>query len=164
MKFLIDECLSPALRHIAIARGYYASTCVRDRGWAGTLDHDLMLKVLAEDFTLVTNNAVDFRGGGPGNLGGLHSTTEIHPGPVCLSAEDGLDLDTQRAMFSAALDVMEQKAIDLLNKALELYLLADGNVEYSMYDIPAPGVDGIHGVIAGSIHIQPYLEQAAKGS
>lgn len=164
MKFLIDECLSPALRSIATACGHHESTCVRDRGWSGTLDHDLMAKALAEDFTLVTNNSVDFRGSGPGNLGGLYSKTEIHPGLVCLNAESGLDLDTQRALFSAALDVIEQQAIDLVNKALELFLLADGNLEYSIYNIPGAGVDGIDSVFTGNINFQPYLEQAATGS
>ncbi len=56
-------------------------------------DRDLMEKVLAEDFTLVTNNSVDFRGGGPGGIGGHHSKAEIHCGLVCLNAEGGLDLD-----------------------------------------------------------------------
>jgi len=68
MKFLIDECLTPRLRQIATARGHHESTCVRDRGWQGTPDRDLIGKVLAEDFTLVTNNSVDFRGSGPGSL------------------------------------------------------------------------------------------------
>ncbi|CAN7690072.1 hypothetical protein [Variovorax paradoxus] len=47
---------------MAVACGHFESTCVRDRGWQGMLDRDLMEKVLAEDFALVTNNAVDFRG------------------------------------------------------------------------------------------------------
>lgn len=164
MKFLIDECLSPALRKIANARGHHESTCVRDRGWSGTLDHELMQKVLAEDYTLVTNNSVDFRGNGPGNLGGLHSKAEIHSGLVCLNAESGLDLDTQRALFAAALDVIEQQDLDLVNKALELFLLAEGPLEFSIYDIPAAGENGLNGVLTGSIDVQPYIDRVANGA
>lgn len=163
MKFLIDECLSPALRNIAMARGHHESTCVRDRGWNGTLDHDLMAKVLAEDFVLVTNNSVDFRGSGPGNLGGLHSKTEIHAGLVCLNAERGLDLDTQRALFSAALNVIDQKQLDLVNKALELFLLEDGTLEYSIYDIPTAGVVGIGGALTGTIDFLSNNESPRQG-
>lgn len=164
MKFLIDECLSPALRKIANARGHHESTCVRDRGWSGTLDHELMQKVLAEDFTLVTNNSVDFCGNGAGNLGGLHSKAEIHSGLVCLNAESGLDLDTQRALFAAALDVIEQQDLDLVNKALELFLLAEGPLEFSIYDIPAAGEDGLNGFLTGTIDFQPYIDRVANGA
>ena len=123
------------------------------------LDRDLLEKVLAEDFTLVTNNAVDFRGGGPGNLGGLHSKAEIHRGLVCLNAETGLDLDTQRALFAAALDIIERQALDLVNRALELFLLEDGTLEYSIYELPAPGVAGIAAVYRTTTSFQLYLDQ-----
>jgi len=128
------------------------------------LDRDLMEKVLAEDFTLVTNNSVDFRGGGPGTLGGLHSKAEIHCGLVCLNAETGLDLDTQRALFAAALDIIERQALDLVNRALELFLLADGTLEYSIYELPAPGTAGIAGVYRARTSFQLYLDQIANGS
>jgi predicted nuclease of predicted toxin-antitoxin system len=68
-KFLIDECLTPRLRQIALNAGYHETTSVRDRGLVGALDHDLMKVVIAEDFTLVTRNSVDFRGDGPVILG-----------------------------------------------------------------------------------------------
>lgn len=128
-------------------------------------DRDLMEKVLAEDFTWVTNNSVEFRGGGgPGNLGGLHSKAQIHCGLVCLNAETGLDLDTQRALFAAALDIIERQALDLVNRALELFLLADGTLEYSIYELPAPGTAGIAGVYRARTSFQLYLDQIANGS
>jgi hypothetical protein len=162
-KFLIDECLSPALRKIATARGHHESTCVRDRGWQGTPDHALMERVLAEDFTLVTNNSVDFRGAGSGSLSGLHSKTEIHAGLICLNAERGLDLDTQRALFAAALDLINESSFDLINKALELFLLEDGTLECSLYDLPAAAEESINGVITHTISLQPYLDLVAAG-
>lgn len=127
-------------------------------------DRDLMEKVLAEDFTLVTNNSVDFRGDGPGGIGGHHSKAEIHCGLVCLNAEGGLDLDTQRTLFAAALDIIEQQALDLVNRALELFLLEDGTLEYSIYELPAPGTTGIAGVYQGTISFQPYLDQLTNGT
>ena len=57
-RFLIDECLSPVLAQIARDCGYCESTCVRDRGLSGTKDHDLVRFVIANDFTLVTHNAM----------------------------------------------------------------------------------------------------------
>lgn len=162
-KFLIDECLSPVLGKMAVKRGCYESTCVRDRGWQGTPDRELMKKVLAEDFTLVTNNSVDFRGGGPGNLGGHHAKAEVHNGLICLNAETGLDLDLQRALFAAALDLIDQEGLDLVNQALELFLLADGTLEYAIYGIPTPGASGVQAVQDGRIDFAPYLDQLANG-
>ena len=123
-----------------------------------------MEKVLAEDFTLVINNSVDFRGDGPGSLSGLHSKAEIHGGLVCLNAERGLDLDTQRALFAAALDIIEQRELDLVNRVLELFLLEDGTLEFSIYELPAPGTGGIAAMDRTTTSFQPYLDQLANGS
>ena len=77
MKFLIDECLSPALVSIVNQAGFEC-TCVRDRGLLGAKDSKLMKFLLEEDFTLVTENADDFRA--------LFGTAELHAGLVCLGA------------------------------------------------------------------------------
>lgn len=91
LQFLIDECLTPELVQMAAEAGYAGSTCVRDRGLAGTKDWKLMAFVVNGDFTLVTHNAVDFRGGGPGKIGGEHAKQTIHAGLVCLSSVHPLD-------------------------------------------------------------------------
>ena len=137
LKFLVDECLSPELAQRAIDHGHYESTCVRNRGWAGTKDYDLIQRVIAEDFTLVTCNSVDFRGNGPGNLSGEHAKQEIHAGLVCLNSEISLDLDLQLELFQVALDVIESDQLDLVNKALDIFHKASGEIEYELYDIPA---------------------------
>lgn len=121
------------------------------------LDHVLMQKVLAENFTLVTNNSVDFRGAGPGQLGGHHSKTDIHCGLVCLNAQSGLDLDTQRALFVAALDLIERKELDLMNQALELFRLADGTLEYAVYAVPAAGTESLQSPLTGTLDFPPAL-------
>ncbi len=85
-RLLIDECLSPALAQMAVAAGHVESTCVRNRGWAGTKDWQRIDFIVANDYTLVTHNSVDFRGQGPGNLGGEHAKQPIHAGLICLNS------------------------------------------------------------------------------
>jgi hypothetical protein len=136
LKFLIDECLSPELVGIAVAHGHYESTCVRDRGWAGAKDYMLIAHAVSEDLTLVTCNSVDFRGAGPGNLGGEHAKQELHAGLVCLNSELPLDLDLQSELFRLALETLEAARVDLVNMALEVFHKADGSIECVIYDIP----------------------------
>lgn len=135
LRFLIDECLSPELVQMAVKAGHVESTCVRDRGLSGTKDWKLIEHVVAGDFTLVTHNSVDFRGGGPVKLGGEHAKQPIHAGLVCLNSVHTLDLQRQLDLFQIALD--ELGALDdLVNQALEVFEQEDGSVEVVIYDIP----------------------------
>lgn len=134
-RFLIDECLSPELVELAVVAGHVESTCVRDRGLGGTKDWHLITYVVAGDFTLVTHNSADFRGGGPGKPGGEHAKQEIHAGLVCLNSELPMSLDRQRDLFQLALQELAGRE-DLINKALEVFETADGEVDIVVYDIP----------------------------
>ncbi|WP_431257764.1 DUF5615 family PIN-like protein [Roseateles chitinivorans] len=136
-KFLIDECLSPALVDSAVRAGHVESTCVRNRGWSGTKDHRLIERIVAEDFTLVTRNASDFRGEGEDNPGGEHARQPIHAGLVCLNASDKLSTALQLAMFDYTLHVLAEQGTDLVNQALEVSLLPDRSVRWIRYTIPA---------------------------
>ena len=136
-RFLIDECLTPELVQMAVKAGHSESTCVRDRGLAGTKDWKLIAFVVEGDFTLVTHNSVDFRGGGPGKLGGEHSRQPIHAGLVCLNSVHPLDLQRQLALFQIALDELSTMN-DLVNQALEVFEQENGSVEVAIYDIPDP--------------------------
>ena len=138
LKLLIDECLSPKLVAMAVSAGHVQSTCVRDRGWLGLPDWRLIEHVVAEDFTLVTANAKDFRGRGDSELGGLHNGEPIHAGLICLNAQDGLDLVLQEQPFEVALDKLRTLG-DLVNQALEITLEPDGDgahVAIELYEIP----------------------------
>ena len=135
LRFLIDECLTPELVQMAIEAGHVESTCVRDRGLAGTKDWKLVEHVVAGDFTLVTHNAVDFRGGGPGHPGGQHAKQAIHAGLVCLNSVHVLDLQRQRDLFQVALDELAHMD-GLVNQALEVFELEDGSMEVVVYGIP----------------------------
>lgn len=134
IRFLIDECLSPELVQRAVQVGYPESSCVRDRGFSGTQDWKC---VVAGDWTLVTHNAIDFRGGGPGHLAGEHAKQSIHAGLVCLGSVHTLDLRRQHTLFQMALNQVAELE-DLINMALEVFENKDGPVDILIYDIPDP--------------------------
>jgi predicted nuclease of predicted toxin-antitoxin system len=60
VRFLIDECLHTSLVRVAEERGHEARH-VNWLGLSGEIDWNLMLRIVAEDFIFVTNNARDFR-------------------------------------------------------------------------------------------------------
>ena len=135
LKLLIDECLSPDLVSMALPAGHPETTCVRNWGWLGLKDHDLMRHVLAEDYTLVTHNARDFRGPTGGPLSGFHARAEIHAGLVCLSSEFPMDLIRQRDLFAVVSTELEG-CDDLLNTAIEVFEDAGGQISIIRYGIP----------------------------
>ena len=135
LKLLIDECLSPELVQMARNRGHPESTCVRDRGWSGLNDHQLMRHVGAEDFTLVTHNSFDCRGPIGGPPGGLHAKLPIHAGLICLNAALPMSSDRQRLLFGLALDEIAGRT-DIINRALEVTEGEDGQVTVDEYEIP----------------------------
>ncbi|WP_059412704.1 DUF5615 family PIN-like protein [Cupriavidus basilensis] len=134
-KFLIDECLWPGLAQIARESGYPESTCVRDRGWSGAKDHQLIRHAVAADFTLVTHNAVDFRGPAGGPRTGLHAREPIHAGLVCLVSPFPMTTDRQRELFRYAIQELETMP-DLINHALEVIEDESGDVAIAVYRIP----------------------------
>jgi hypothetical protein len=134
LRLLIDECLSPDLVDLAVAAGHVESTCLRDRGLLGTQDWTLMKHVLAEDFTLVTVNAQDFRGSGQDAPGGLYVTTELHAGLICLNSAHHMDLNAQRELFEIALKELSELP-DLINQVLEVTEEASGEVVVTLYEL-----------------------------
>jgi hypothetical protein len=134
-KLLVDECLSPDLVEMAIAMGHVESTCVRNRGWLGLKDHQLVQHVVAEDFTLVTHNARDFRGPVNAARTGLHARQAIHAGLVCLNSVFPMGIDRQRVLFDIALAELALVG-DLINQALEVFEMESGAVEVVVYSIP----------------------------
>ena len=135
-KLLIDECLTPELVQLAVAAGHAESTCLRDRGLLGEKDWELMVFVTTNDYTLVTNNAYDFRGEGVDDPGGLHAEEPIHAGLVCLGAANAMDVDKQCELFNFALATLATLP-DLINQALEVYEDEHGEVSVQIYEISA---------------------------
>ncbi|MBI1948133.1 MAG: DUF5615 family PIN-like protein [Deltaproteobacteria bacterium] len=134
--FLIDECLSPELSQQAHEAGF-ASTSMRDRGWAGLLDHEVVRKALDHDLVLVTRNARDFRGDPESGEGGLLRRVAVHPGLICLDSErdEGFDVAKQRELFAAALDEV-QRVGDLVNLVVDVLEELNGDLRIDLYDMP----------------------------
>jgi Domain of unknown function (DUF5615) len=135
-RLLFDENLSPELVELAIAAGYVNSTCVRDRGLRAVKDWELMGVIIQGDYTLVTLNSIDFRGRGAALPGGLYAKQEIHAGLICFGSEAPIDLDDQRELTSAALEILLQQE-DLINRVLEVTLHSDGEITWDIYPLPS---------------------------
>lgn len=107
-RFLIDENLSTVLPQRAHAYGYEASH-VTQLGLKGAKDWTLMDLVAKDDWVLVTNNAVEFRG--------RYRKVEIHPGVVFIVPN--ARRTGQIELFKAALDEV-QRDPDLVNVAIDV--------------------------------------------
>ena len=124
MRFLIDECLHPSLAAVAHGAGHEAHH-VNFLGLASTKDHDLIPRIVEENFVFVTNNAADFRR--------LYRAQPVHAGLVILVPQ--APPDRQRALFAAALDEIGGDD-GLINEALEVTLEGD-EVVFNRYAWPA---------------------------
>ncbi len=109
-RFLVDENLSVALPTVAQERGYEASH-INHRGLRCWKDWDILAVIEREDWVLVTNNAIEFRG--------RFRNQAIHPGVIFLLP--CVARATQLELFSAALDEVDRDA-DLVNTALDVAL------------------------------------------
>ena len=82
MKFLIDECLSPALVAIARNRGFPQSTHVTWLGLRSRKDWALVRRAVHDGYVLVTNDTAGF------TL--LMEREHRHPGLICMNVAHGL--------------------------------------------------------------------------
>ncbi len=135
MKFLIDECLSPRLTKLAHAEGYGESSHVVWLNRAGLKDWELKAIILAEDWTFVTKNSVDFRGSRqrPGAKG-QYADVALHAGLVCLNGPPDMNFAMQIELFEQALDVLKPEP-DLLNQVLEI-TMGDAGLHVWRYQLP----------------------------
>lgn len=124
MKFLVDECLHTSLVAVAETRGHEARH-VNWLGLSGETDWDLMPRIIAEDFTFVTNNARDFRK--------LYAREELHAGLLIIVPQ--VAPDKQRELFDALLEELGVGAA-IVNEVIEIEL-EDGTAVISRYDLPA---------------------------
>lgn len=122
MKFLIDECLHTSLVGVAERRGHEARH-VNWPGLSGETDWNLLLRIVAEDFTFVTNNARDFRK--------LYGRQHLHAGLIVIVPQ--VLPGRQRALFDAVL--AEIGAEEPVNEAIEVEL-DDGTAVITRYELP----------------------------
>ncbi len=123
MKFLIDECLHTSLVEVAQRHGHLGNH-VNWLGLSSETDWNLMTRIIAEDFTFVTNNAADFRR--------LYAREQLHAGLVIIVPQVAPAL--QRELFEAILDDLADGG-EPVNEAIEIFI--DGSeVVIDRYTLP----------------------------
>lgn len=121
MRFLIDECLHTPLVEVAQVRNHEAWH-VNWLGLSDTTDWDLMPRIIADDYTFVTNNAADFRR--------LFAREEVHAGLIIVVPQ--VPPAEQRALLSEF-----EANEELLNEVIEITI--DGeDILFTRYDLPQP--------------------------
>jgi predicted nuclease of predicted toxin-antitoxin system len=130
VKFLIDECLHTSLVAMAEERGHEARH-VNWLGLSGETDWDLMPKIIAQDFTFVTNNARDFRK--------LNARQELHAGLVIIVPQ--VVPVRQREPFDVVLDELAIEDV-LINEVIEIEL-DEGTAVITRYSLPESGAESI---------------------
>lgn len=129
MKFLIDECLSPALASLARDHGHPESSHVTWLGMTAQKDWTIVRKAVDDGFVLVTHNTVDFRP--------LYARENLHVGLVALNTAAGvMSLDLQKRLFLLALQELGEA--EPYNEVLEISVGADSTVTIERYDLPKP--------------------------
>jgi len=123
MRFLIDECLHTSLVAVAQGRGHEASH-VTWMGLGGETDWNLMPRIVAGNFTFVTNNAGDFRK--------LYAKEELHAGLVIIVPQ--VTPVRQRALFDALLETLAADEV-LINEVIEI-VEEDGAAVLRRYALP----------------------------
>lgn len=123
MKFLIDECLHTSLVAVANENGHDGYH-VNWLGLSGEKDWDLMPRIVAEDYTFVTNNARDFRK--------LYGNEEIHAGLIIIVPQVVPAL--QRDLFELVLQEIAGGG-ELLNEVIEISI-EDDEALVTRYSLP----------------------------
>lgn len=123
-RFLIDENLSPALVEPARQRGFEA-VHVNHLGRRTETDWDLLKVIAEQDWVLVTNNAIEFRG--------RYRDIELHPGVVFLLPS--VRRPDQVRLFEEALNHVGTYT-DMVNRALDVTFDSNRSVIVTAYDLP----------------------------
>ena len=122
--FLVDENLSPLLVEPARARGYEAMH-VNHLGLRTETDWGLLRVMAEQDWVLVTNNAIEFRG--------RYREIALHPGVMFL--RPAVQRAGQVTLFEAALDWVRAHQ-DLVNTALDVAFDGEGRPAVTVYGLP----------------------------
>ena len=123
-RFLIDENLSPALVEPARKRGFEAMH-VNHLGLRTETDWDLLKIIAEQDWVLVTNNAIEFRG--------RYREIELHPGVVFLLP--AVRRPDQLRLFEAALNHVHDHP-DMINRAVDVTFGTDRKAVVTLYNLP----------------------------
>ena len=124
LRFLIDENLSPALVEPAQERGFEAIH-VSHLGLRTETGWDLLKVVAEQDWVLVTNNAIEFRG--------RYGSIELHPGVIFFLP--AVRRPEKVRLFEAASD-HAQIHPDMVNRALDIAFDLSGKTTVTPFDLP----------------------------
>jgi hypothetical protein len=130
-RFLVDECPSTTLPHIAHQLGFEC-THVNHLGLVSIKDWDLVDTIVDGNWTLVTNNAIEWRGRYQST-----ATLLIHPGVVFIIS-NVRRLEQQR-LFAAALHWLagqQDPGNALVGRALDVTRDRAGQPVISSHDLP----------------------------
>jgi predicted nuclease of predicted toxin-antitoxin system len=122
MIFPVDECLHTSLVRTAQDAGHEAHHVVY-LGMQGWKDPEVLQRVEERDYTLVTNNAVDFRR--------LYARTALHAGLIIILPNGTPAL--QRQLFQTALSAIDGP--DLVNTVIEVGIEND-QISVVQYSLP----------------------------
>ena len=123
-RFLIDENLSPALVEPAREQGFEAMH-VNHLGLRTDMDWDLLKVIAEQDWVLVTNNAIEFRG--------RYREIELHPGVVFLVP--AVRRAEQIRLFEAALGYIGTDG-DMVNRAIDVVFDLNRVAIVTAYHLP----------------------------
>ena len=123
IRFLIDECLTPAMLADAYAAGFEAHH-VNTLGLTSQSDRALMVQIIGGDFTFVTNNAKDFLR--------LYHNVDVHAGLIVVLPSG--EVEEQRALFRKVLDAITAAGSDITGELIEVD--RDGTVRFRRYPDP----------------------------
>jgi predicted nuclease of predicted toxin-antitoxin system len=121
-RFLMDECLHTSLVELAHAAGHAAEHVIH-LGLGGAKDWQLMETILERDYTLATNNRLDFLA--------LYSRASLHAGLVIIVPN--VTPPRQRELFQAALEHIGGR--EIVNAVLEVEYSGD-RIECREYPLP----------------------------
>lgn len=120
----MDECLSPRVANELMAEDGYYVVHPRNQGGLGEADHTVLVRCVADNLIIVTENARDFRA--------LAARTDIHPGMIILPCLDRFAAKDLLKAAIAHLRTLGDPSDIMVNKVLEVE--ADGTFE--LYDLP----------------------------
>lgn len=121
--FLIDECLHTSLVAVAHDNGH-DGLHINWLGLGGNKGWDLMPRIVAEEFTFVTNSARDFRK--------LYGKEDVHAGLIIIVPQVVPAL--QRDLFELILQEIADGE-ELLNEVIEISI-KDDEADFTRYSLP----------------------------
>jgi predicted nuclease of predicted toxin-antitoxin system len=112
LKLLLDEDLSPRNANVLCKEDLIDTVAIRDRGYCGALDHEVLELAYQDDRMLVTANVKDFEK--------FASLRELHCGLILIMDGDLSREEQLHAIRQAISLISNSEPMDMTNRALYL--------------------------------------------